>query len=184
MDPVVQNNEGPENPEASQYEIDSLVDAFGSSSGIVRQAARERLCEIGEPAVPALIAALDSPEEQVRWEAAKSLGQIPDPRAADALVARLGDAFSIRWLASDALINIGLPALEPLIRGLLANPDAPRLRVSAHHVLSALKRDHPSNPYIDEMLRALSGQAQTETVPWVARAILMKIGRIPSYEEP
>ncbi len=166
-------------PETDQ-EITSLVATFQSSNGRMRQAARERLCEIGDPAVPALIQALKSPEDQVRWEAAKSLTQIPDPRAADALVETLKDSFSIRWLASEALIGIGLPALEPLVRGLLANPDAPRLRESAHHVLSALKRAHPTNQYVTEMLEALSGQAQTETVPWVARDILMKMGRIQS----
>ncbi len=146
MDAAMDNNGDSGNPEVDQHEIDSLVKTFQSGNGRMRQAARERLCELGEPAVPALIKALDSPEDQVRWEAAKSLGQIADPRAADALVARLKDSFSIRWLASEALINIGLPALEPLVRGLLANPDAPRLRESAHHVLTELKRAHPTNP--------------------------------------
>ncbi|MGE5602896.1 MAG: HEAT repeat domain-containing protein [Nitrososphaerales archaeon] len=173
------NDRGGE-PQADERTIASLIATFQSGNGRMRQAAREHLCEIGEPAVPALIEALSSPEDQVRWEAAKALTHLPDPRAADALVATLKDSFSIRWLASEALINIGLPALEPLVRGLLANPDAPRLRESAHHVLTELKRAHPTNPYVAEMLEALSGQAQTETVPWVARDILLKMGRIPS----
>ncbi len=179
MDPNFHANGDSANPQTDQ-EIASLIATFQSGNGRMRQAARERLCDIGEPAVPALIEALKSPEDQVRWEAAKSLTRIPDARAADALVETLMDSFSIRWLASVALINIGLPALEPLVRGLLAYPDRPRLRESAHHVLTELRRAHPTNQYVAEMLDALSGQAQTETVPWVARDILMKIGRIPS----
>ncbi len=163
-------------PQVDERAILSLTEAFKDPSGRVRQAAREKLCEIGAPAVPALIAALNSPDDQVRWEAAKSLTQIPDPRAAEPLVARLKDSFSIRWLASEALIAIGEPALVPLVRGLLANPDAPRLREAAHHVLTGLKKTHPTNPHIDALLKALSGQAQTETVPWVARDILQKLG--------
>lgn len=159
--------------------ISNLVDMFRVQSGRQREAARTELCEIGHPAVPALIDALNDPEDQVRWEAAKTLTQIPDPRAADALVARLSDAFSIRWLASEALIGIGEPALVPLVRGLLANPDAPRVRESAHHVLKGLKRAHPDNPHILTLLAALVGPAQTETVPWVARGVLKELGLIP-----
>jgi HEAT repeat protein len=169
-------------PQASEEEglaISNLIKSFYSRSGRERQLAREQLCEIGAPAVPNLIRALNNPEDQVRWEAAKSLTQIPDPRAADALVEALRDNFSIRWLASEALINIGEPALVPLVRGLLAHPEAPRLREAAHHVLTGLKRTHPTNPHFDAMLKALTGQAQTETVPWVARDILAKLGHTP-----
>lgn len=164
---------------ADEQAISDLVKVFKTQNGRERQAARERLCEIGQPAVPALIQALRDPQDQVRWEAAKSLTQIPDPRAAEALVETLRDSFSIRWLASEALINIGEPALVPLIRGLLANPDAPRLRESAHHVLTGLKRAQPDNPHITAMLEALTGPAVTETVPWVARDILKQLGLIP-----
>ncbi len=159
--------------------ITELVKVFKKGNGRERQAAREQLCEMGESAVPALIEALRDPEDQVRWEAAKSLTQIPDPRAAEPLVDALKDSFSIRWLAGEALISIGEPAFVPLVRGLLANPDAPRLRESAHHVLTGLKRAHPDNPHIAAMLKALTGPAQTETVPWVARDILRQIGLIP-----
>lgn len=166
----------PDGSEVDPERVEDLIKVFRKGSGRERQAAREQLCEIGHPAVPGLIDALRYPEDQVRWEAAKALTQIPDPRAAAALVEALTDSFSIRWLASEALINIGEPALVPVIRGLLANPDAPRLREGAHHVLTGLRRTHPQNPYISQMLTALTGQAQTETVPWVARDILQKMG--------
>lgn len=166
-------------PAGGQPALSDLMAALRSKKGTERQAARERLCEIGAPAVPALIQALSDADDQVRWEAAKALTQLPDPRAADALVERLKDNFSIRWLASEALVNIGEPALAPLVRGLLTNPDAPRLRESAHHVLTGLKKAHPDNPHIAAMLHALAGQAVTETVPWVARDILAKLGLMP-----
>ena len=168
------------NAQGNQETISDLIKLFHSHDGRQRQAARERLCEIGDSAVPALLQALQSPEDQVRWEAAKALTMIPDPRAAPGLVERLKDAFSIRWLASEALINIGEAALVPLLRGLIANPDSPRLREAAHHVLTGLKRAHPANGHIAAMLDALSGQAQTETVPWVARDILQQLGEIPN----
>ena len=178
MDRSTDINGAPLGSQGDQEAVSSLIKSFSSRDGRQRQAAREKLCEIGPSAVPALIQALHHPEDQVRWEAAKSLAMLPDPRAANALVESLKDSFSIRWLASEALINIGEPALVPLIRGLMANPDSPRLREAAHHVLTGLKRAHPTNPYITEMLQALTGQAQTETVPWVARNILQQMGLI------
>jgi len=159
--------------------ISDLVRTFNTGNGRQRQAAREQLVEMGPVAVPALIQALGDSQEQVRWEAAKALTELPDPQAADPLVARLNDSFGIRWLASEALINIGEPSFVPLVRALVATPDAPRLRDSAHHVLTKLKRAYPTNPHISAMLNALSGQAQTETVPWVGRRILQELGHIP-----
>lgn len=176
MDRSSDLNTAPRDSQGDQEAYSDLIRTFTSHDGRQRQAAREKLCEIGAPAVPVLVHALGHPDDQVRWEAAKALTMIPDPRAADALVAALKDSFSIRWLASEALINIGEAALVPLIRGLLADPGAPRLREAAHHVLTGLKRTHPTNPYISQLLSALSGQAQAETVPWVARDILQKMG--------
>lgn len=179
MDRSTDFNAAPQDMQQDPEAISSLIKTFNSRDGRKRQAAREKLCEIGSPAVPSLIQALHHPEDQVRWEAAKSLTMIPDPRAADALVESLKDAFSIRWLASEALINIGEPALAPLVRALMVDSGAPRLREAAHHVLTGLKRTHPLNPYVPRMLAALTGPAVTETVPWVARDILREMGEIP-----
>jgi HEAT repeat protein len=164
---------------ATSSSLSNLIEQLKSSSGVARKAAREQLVEIGAAAVPALLPLLASSTEQVRWEAAKALTEIPDASAAEALVARLTDAFSIRWLASTALINIGEPALVPLIRGLMAHPDSPRVRESAHRVLTELRRAYPANQHIPPLLAALAGQAQTETIPWVGRDILKKLGLVP-----
>jgi len=122
--------------------IASLVDALANTDGVERQAAREKLEEIGRPAVPFVIRALQSPSEHARWEAAKALGKISDASAAQALVRTLEDEkAAVRWLAATALINLGRDALVPLLRGLEGNSDSIWFRDGAHHVLRSLIRD-------------------------------------------
>ena len=122
--------------------IASLVDVLTSADGVERHAAREKLEEIGRPAVPALLGALQSPSEHARWEAAKALGEIGDTRAASTLVKTLEDEkAAVRWLAATALINLGRDALVPLLRGLEGHSDSIWFRDGAHHVLGSLVRD-------------------------------------------
>jgi HEAT repeat protein len=122
--------------------IASLVDALASTAGVERQAAREKLEEIGRPAVPFVIRALQAPSEYARWEAAKALGKIADASAAQALVRTLADEKAgVRWLAATALINLGRDALVPLLRGLEGNSGSIWFRDGAHHVLRSIIRD-------------------------------------------
>lgn len=84
--------------------VPSLVAALADEPVLARQAARERLTEIGPPAVPALVGALKHRHAVVRWEAAKALQDIADPSAAPALVVALdNDDAGVRWLAAEAL---------------------------------------------------------------------------------
>jgi hypothetical protein len=69
-----------------------------------------------------------------------------------------------------------------VVRELLAHPDSPRVRDTAARVLREIKRRNPDHPYASEMLDALHGPAQAETIPWVARGILKKMGLIQSGE--
>jgi HEAT repeat protein len=122
--------------------ITSLVDALASTDGVERQAAREKLEEVGRPAVPSLLRSLQSSSEHARWEAAKALGEIADPSAAPALVNTLEDEkAAVRWLAATALISLGREALAPLLRGLEGNSDSIWFRDGAHHVLHSLVKD-------------------------------------------
>ncbi len=122
--------------------ITALVDALASTDGVERQAAREKLAEIGRPAVPALVRALRSPSEYARWEGAKALGRIAEPSAAPALVKTLEDEkAAVRWLAATALINLGRDALVPLLQGLEGHSDSLWFRDGAHHVLHSLVKD-------------------------------------------
>jgi HEAT repeat protein len=158
--------------------IAALIDQLRDRDGLKRQSARHKLVEWGPAAVPALLPLLAEPSEQVRWEAAKTLTEIPDARAAEPLAALFRDEDSIRWLAGTALINIGEPAFVPVVRQLLDHADSPRTRDTSARVLRELKRHLPNHPHIDTMLDALHGPAQAETIPWVARDILKKMGEI------
>jgi hypothetical protein len=126
----------------SDETITFLVDALPSTDGVERQAAREKLEEIGRPAVPSLLRSLQSSSRHARWEAAKALSAIADPNAAPALVNTLEDEkAAVRWLAATALINLGRDALVPLLRGLEGHSDSIWFRDGAHHVLHSLIRD-------------------------------------------
>ncbi len=152
--------------------ITSLVDALANVDGVERHAAREKLEEIGPPAVPALVRALQSPNEHARWEAAKALGEIADPRAAPALVSTLQDEKSaVRWLAATALINLGRDALVPLLRGLEGNSDSIWFRDGAHHVLRSLIRDGVADEAIP-VLEALEDIEPSVEAPIAAYHVL------------
>lgn len=62
------------------------------------------------------IAKLKKRDLNIRREAAETLGEIGDPRAVEPLIKALGDAWYIRWKVEDALVRIGSPAVEALIR--------------------------------------------------------------------
>lgn len=170
------------NPAEDQRAIARLMDQLRDHNGLKRQAARLELVELGPVAVPALTDALLDPSEQLRWEAAKALTELPDARAAENLAELLRDVDSVRWLAGTALIRIGEPAFVPVVRAVLAHPDNPRVRDGARRVLNELKRQNPDHPHIQTMLDALHGPAQAETLPWVARGILKKMGLIQPDE--
>jgi hypothetical protein len=122
--------------------ITSLIDALASTNGLERHVARERLEEVGRPAVPYLVSVLRSPSAHARWEAAKALGKITDPGAAPALVRALEDEkAAVRWLAATALISLGRDALVPLLQSLEDNSDSIWFRDGAHHVLRSLITD-------------------------------------------
>lgn len=152
--------------------IDSLVADLASDSGVTRICAREKLIEIGGPAVPALIDALDDPKAHVRWEAAKTLGKIADPAATSPLVARLEDQDGdVRWVASMALVNLGPAVLPCLARALLRQDDTEWLREGAHHVCYYLKRKY-SDERATGLLSALDTEEPELAVPTVAYEIL------------
>ena len=152
--------------------IASLVDSLASSDGVERHAARERLEEIGGPAVPFLVRALRSPREHARWEAAKALGKIADASAAEALVHTLEDEkAAVRWLAATALINLGRDALVPLLRGLEGNSDSIWFRDGAHHVLRSLIRDGVADEAIP-VLEALENLEPSIEAPIAAYHVL------------
>lgn len=154
----------------SPARISTLIAAFASNYGSVRETARQRLVDIGRPAVVPLTEALASGDIQTRWEAAKALGEIADPAAAPALACALhDDEFGIRWLAAEGLILIGPEALQPLLQALIENSGSPLLRQGAHHVLRALSISRGSlKRTLQPVLVALDGPEPALEVPLAA----------------
>ncbi|MDD1713154.1 MAG: HEAT repeat domain-containing protein [Methanoregulaceae archaeon] len=77
-----------------------------------------------EKDVPGLIRALRNPDISVQYEATEALGQLRDPAAVQPLMGVLtDDQYSgIRWKAAEALVQIGTPAVDPLI-AVLSHPE-------------------------------------------------------------
>jgi HEAT repeat protein len=159
----------------SDEEMKTLFDALCDGDGVTRRAARERLEDVGTPAVPYLIAALRSPSEHCRWEAAKALADIGDPSAAPALVRTLDDdKAAVRWLAGEALINLGRDALAPVLRGLEGSSDSLWFRDGAHHVLRSLVRAGVADEAVP-VLEALENLEPRVEAPIAAYHVLQKI---------
>jgi hypothetical protein len=152
---------------------EELVTLLGCKEGLKRQTERQRLVEMGKPAVPVLIELLSHEKRQVRWEAAKALGEIVDPAAAPALVQSLMDECAeIRWLAAEGLIALGESALVPLLEGLVEHFDEFRLRQGAHHVLHDLVRRYHVNQETISLLETLRSLQPTVTVAFAAQRAL------------
>jgi HEAT repeat protein len=93
------------------------------------------LAGLGSEAVPQLLEAFERhPRESVRHLAACVLGDIKDPRAIEPLIAALSRS-DIYSSAQEALVRIGEPALEPLMRAMTRGDKGFRIRV-----ISALDR--------------------------------------------
>jgi HEAT repeat protein len=85
----------------------------------VRQSAAEALGELADAsAVGPLIYSLGyDDKEHVRWSAAQALGRIRDVKALDPLLeaATRDSTISVRSAAAEAIVQIGEPAVKPLI---------------------------------------------------------------------
>ncbi len=82
----------------------------------LRILAIDALCQMGEPAIPALIEALDNENATVRERATEALCRYVDRRAIPGLVERLADSEeSTRALAAQALTNFGESGVPILI---------------------------------------------------------------------
>jgi len=178
-----------------------LVAALGDAYPAVRRAAGAALTAIGAPALDPLIAALRHRESSVHDAAARLLGDLGDPRAVapliDALTDRRGPALSAAW----ALVEIGAPAVDPLIVA-LRDPDAALADAAAQALgkigdvravaplLGALTHEQPQvcqaaasglvqigAPAIDPLVGALADRSAT--VRSGAAAALAELGWTP-----
>src|SRR5207237_10863276 len=97
--------------------IPHLIAAMPDAEWNVREAAEDALAQIGSPAVEPLLKALR--EYQIRKFVIKILGRIKDERVLDPLFAQLRNE-ELKEAATDALVEVGQPAVERLTAGLNA----------------------------------------------------------------
>ncbi|MGE5530638.1 MAG: HEAT repeat domain-containing protein [Bacteroidota bacterium] len=153
--------------------VEQLLVDLSDKHGATRQASREQLVAMGEPAVAGLIALLAAGENQTRWEAAKALSEIHSPSAAGALVTALEDReFGVRWLAAEGLHATGAAAIPPLLQALCEHPGSLWLHEGAHHVLKGVT-DLRVSRTIAPVLAALEGVEPQLTVGPAAQAALV-----------
>jgi HEAT repeat protein len=151
---------------------------------MARRKAREALERVGWKVTPYLVDALTSSDVNVRWEAAKALGRIADPASAPALVRALMDeSFEVQWLAAEGLIALGRKALEPLLEGLIDNPESVYMRQGAHHVLHDLERKHLLGEPSLHMLDQLRSVDPIEPYSLSAKRALKALRNISANEE-
>ncbi len=80
--------------------------------------AAEALRRIGEPAVAPLMEALSDADVYVRMCAARALGQLGDEPTIRPLIEAAASNFAVWFCTTEALKEIGKPALEPLVEAL------------------------------------------------------------------
>jgi HEAT repeat protein len=113
-----------EDPE--QYRIETLIEALVNDDEFISNDALVPLIGIGEPAVESLIEwATDllncgpygdnTDEGWGLWQIANALGGIGDARAVEVLIEMMSDDYACDG-AVGALVSIGKPAVEPLIK--------------------------------------------------------------------
>jgi HEAT repeat protein len=121
-----------------------LIGQFSDSSSAIRSAAADSTAEFGDTSLAVLLSALADRQTLVRITAAEALGKLAHIKAVPSLIESLGDGVhEVRFGAAQALGEIGLPAIKPLI-GVLKNGN----REERLAVLEALGR------ILDERARA------------------------------
>jgi HEAT repeat protein len=129
--------------------IGPLITALRDSEWNVRESAQISLATIGSPAVEPLIKALR--EYQVRPFVIQVLGKIKDERVLDPLMAQLRNE-EFKDAATDALVEVGLPAVERLM-GVLNDKDK---NVRKHVVLALGKIGIPEA--VDPLIEATTDE--------------------------
>ena len=111
--------------------VPALISVLADPDENIRVVGSVALQSLGRPAVPYLIDALKADAAEIRLNAAYVLGEIGAPldTILPALVSKLTDPeWNVRRLVVRALVTIGPPAVEPLIKALnSSNPDLRRM---------------------------------------------------------
>lgn len=137
---------------SEEQEIETLIENLNAQDVNVKADSVKALVEIGEPAVEPLIQALGAENSDTRENAAVTLGKIKDERAVQPLVEMLTDEeWEIEKAATNALIEIGGPAVEPLIVILRDENEDIFLQTKVIAVLAGIKDERSVQPMIQAL---------------------------------
>jgi HEAT repeat protein len=127
--------------------------------------AKHQLEKQGKDILPVMHTLTESGSVVIRKEAMKLIKLVGDRSSIPYAIRLLEDIDGdIRWIAAETLIHIGRASLRPLLKAVHDNQDAYFLREGAHHVLSALIRDHDPKD-LRELQRILLNGELLETLP-------------------
>jgi HEAT repeat protein len=160
-----------------KQETKHLLDVLKSKECVVRLMAVKALQDIKDISiVEPLIHCLEDDDRAVREQAAEILGKIKDSRAVGPLISTFlnGDR-DIQKSARKALVNIGEPAVEPLILSL--TNEKPQIRTMSASILGDIGDSHAVIPLIDSL------QDESWNVRYEAAKALGKI-KDPHAVEP
>jgi ribosomal protein S18 acetylase RimI-like enzyme len=166
-------------PEAGPRAALQLVQE--SSAPEVRSQVVDALVELGPPGLPALAELSRHRDTQVRWHAVRALRRIGGEDAIQPLINRLADPdFGTRWAAGSGLVEIGRPAIEPLLHALVMRPPDRLLHGAALRVIRAVPL-----PGVEmerkALIDSLRGEAGIYSAGWYALDLLvgMMSERVP-----
>jgi hypothetical protein len=134
---------------SDEPDIKTLIEDLNAPDVNVKAASVKALVEAGEPAVEPLIKVLNSKDPEIRENAAITLGKIKDERAIDPLIKLLTDEkWEVESAATSALVEIGEPAVEPLVFILQDKNGDVFLRMKIIAVLAGIKDERAIQPMI------------------------------------
>lgn len=134
---------------SDEPDIKTLIEKLNAQDVNVKAASVKALVEAGEPAVGPLIKVLNSKDPEIRENAAITLGKIKDERAIDPLIKLLTDEeWEVESAATSALVEIGEPAVEPLVFILQDKSGDVFLRMKVIAVLAGIKDERAIQPMI------------------------------------
>jgi HEAT repeat protein len=152
--------------------VEELIQKLSSHHVVERERAREELVALGEPVLPELLDAFGTADERGRLEVCKTFTELADPSAIPTLIQCLEDDHQdVRWVAAEGLLNIGGPAIEPLLLALIDRAWAHTILDSAVHVLHGLAR-RVSKPIFEPLISSLRGPEPAVSVPTAAQTAL------------
>ncbi len=134
-----------------QKSVNSFLCALQDEDHWTRETAVKALCQLNDPrAVEPLFQTLKDDDEGVRWAAATALGHFRDARAVGPLIQALKDRdWYVRRAVIQALVNIGVLAVEPLLHVLeKSNADVRRL---AAEILAKINDSRAVVPIISNL---------------------------------